>query len=250
MHDFWEAIKRGVRMSRRTLWKALEVLAILVLLITIASAPFTVNLIDNPWYKGLWWFLMVCLVLIFAVVIGLMPYFGIREVKRDVETELAKKEGELEEKAWLINLASQQLADLGDYLYTMVHRIDYTRLADNHIIKVEVELLNLTVFTLDITSVRLDTECAGYQLGKEIEDNTSKRVVRGKRETFELEYQITNMQFLAYFKEVYSKRERLGWRFHIAWDLKTTKYDRELSVKHDSSIKDVPDVPQRVIDAL
>ena len=250
MHEFWKAIQKGVGMSRRTLWKALEVLAILVLLITIASAPFTVNLIDNPLYKGIWWFLMVCLVLIFAVAIGLMPYFGMREMKKDKEAELAERDGELKDKAWLIDLASQQLADLGDYLYTIVHRIDYTRLADNHLIKVKTELLNLTVFTLDVTRVRLNVECTGYELGREIEDNTPKRVIRGRRETFDLEYQVTNAQFLTYFKEVCSKREQLGYRFHIVWDLKTAKYDRELTAEHDISIKEVPDLPQKTIDAL
>lgn len=250
MHEFWEALKQGITMSRRTLWKALEVLAILVLLVTIVSAPFTINLIDNPWYRGLWWFLIVCLVLIFAVAIGLMPYFGMREMKRGKETELAEKEGELKEKAWLIDLASQQLTNLGDYLHTIAHRIDYARLADNHFISVRVELLNLTVFTLDVTRVRLNAECAGYELGKEMEDNTPKRVIWGRRDTFDLEYQITNTQFLSYFKEVCSKREHLSYRFHIVWDLRTSKYDRELTAEHDFHMKEVPDLSQRTIDAL
>ena len=107
------------------------------------------------------------------------------------------------EYAWLFNLASQQLADMGNYQSTIIHTIDYTRLASNHLIKINVELLNLTVYTLDIEWAKINAECAGYELGKETkyDDDDFERIVRGQRRSFELEYEITNKEFLNYLKE-------------------------------------------------
>lgn len=88
-HEFWEATRRGAPMSRNRLWNALEALGILSLLLGILAAPFYTSLIDNPWYNGVTWCLVVCVILITAWAVGLMPYWGMREMKRDVDEELA-----------------------------------------------------------------------------------------------------------------------------------------------------------------
>ena len=75
-------------MSRRTLWFTLEVLAAIILIASILTAPFFTGLIENPWYRALTWVVVVVLVFAFAVPLGLMPYFGMREKKRDKDTAL------------------------------------------------------------------------------------------------------------------------------------------------------------------
>lgn len=153
------------------------------------------------------------------------------------------------EKAWLFKLESKQLADLGDYLSTMVHSIDYVHLVDSRLIRVRAELLNLTIFTLDVTRVSLDAECDGYKLGAKTEDNEPKRQSWGMRKQYSLEYHITNTEFLTGLKKAAINRQKLSWNFDIAWDIQTTVYNRRLSVRHRISFTDIPDLSQRQIDA-
>lgn len=154
------------------------------------------------------------------------------------------------EKAWLFNMEREQLASLGEYLFTTVHSIDYKHLADVGLIKVKVELLNLTVFTLDIARVSLNIECDGYPLGIELQDNTPKRQVRGQRPQYDLEYQITNKNFLPHIKQACLKCQRLNWQFYITWSLETTKYKQPLTKPGQITFIEVPDLTQREIDAL
>lgn len=154
------------------------------------------------------------------------------------------------EKAWLFNMEREQLASLTEYLFTTVHSIDYKHLADIGLIKVKVELLNLTMFTLDIARVSLNIECAGYPLGIELQDNTPKRQVWGQRPQYDLEYQITNKNFLPHIKQACLKCQRLNYQLHITWNLETTKYKQALTKTEQVSFIEVPDLSQRQIDAL
>jgi hypothetical protein len=154
------------------------------------------------------------------------------------------------DKQWLFNLESKQLADLGDYLCSMVHGVDYKGLAATRIITVKFELLNLTLFTLDITRLSLHAQCDGYNLGLTAEDNTPKRQVWGQRSTYSLEYHITNMEFLSHFRQVCSQRQKLNWTFHITWDLQTALYQRKLSLERDVTFVEMPDVSLTGINIL
>lgn len=151
---------------------------------------------------------------------------------------------------WLFNLESKQLADLGDYLFTEVRGIDYTQVADTHTIKVKVELLNLTIFTLDIAKVTLNAECRNYPLGIEMQDTTPKRQVWGQRHKYDLEYYITNTNFLGELKKASIHREYLNWKFHLTWYLKTALHERELTLKHTINFSDIPSLTPEEIKLL
>ena len=89
MQEFWQSIKRGTPMTRHFLWRALEVLGILSLIALTVSAPFIASTIKNPVYRDLTWTLFVILIMIFAISVGLMPYWGMREIKRGIDKELS-----------------------------------------------------------------------------------------------------------------------------------------------------------------
>ncbi len=250
MREFWKSLLRGSSMTKRTLLKGLEILGVVVLLATVLTAPFYTSLIENPWYKAITWSFVICLILIIAISVGLMPYFGMREMKRDAEGKLSQKEDELKDKAWLFNLASQELADLGNYLFSIVHTIDYTHLADTKVLRTKVELVNLTVFPLKIESASLDIVCSGYELGPKQQNAIGRIQTWGMRVQHDLEYPITNDQFLTFFKEQCQKRETSVFNFHIDWNLKTTIYNQSLLAKHDFEFRQCPNLPPRIIEAL
>ena len=151
---------------------------------------------------------------------------------------------------WLLNQVTEQRDNLPDYLSTVVDSIDYTSLASTKLIKVKVELINLTVFTLDITRVNLSVWCNGMPLGAAIDDLNPKRQVAGQRQKWNLTYPITNTNFLSHFKEACLKCQRLNWQFHITWFLENAKYKRAFTKDEQVSFIEAPDLTQREIDAL
>ena len=145
MREFWDATKRGARISRKKLWGALEVLSIVSLLVGIITAPFYTSLIHNPWYKGITWFFVVCVILIIAWVIGLMPYWGMREMKHDVDKELDR----LSPLKQLQQLQERDLLEASGNAYfdVMVKRIN---LSKKHA-DVEFYVVNGNTFPLMLT---------------------------------------------------------------------------------------------------
>jgi len=85
IRELWESTKRGTPMSRHFLWRALEALGFFSLLVLTCAAPFIASSISNPFYKAIVWIIFVFLILIFAFAIGLMPYWGMRETKRNLK---------------------------------------------------------------------------------------------------------------------------------------------------------------------
>lgn len=87
MKEFWVSVKRGFMLANRLVLKGIQFLGIILLIASVLLAPFITDLIDNPWQKWLAWFGFILLLLIFIVPLGLSPYFGMREMKRDCERE-------------------------------------------------------------------------------------------------------------------------------------------------------------------
>jgi len=141
-------------MSRRTLWRGLGLFAILVLLATLISSPYTVSLFDSTWAKVLWWFLMICLALIFLVPIGLMPYFGVREIKRDIESEKDKLASELKELEELKEIKRRQAGQRRvEYVFPYIRTVNASPIIDG-----DEEYLILGVYTPNALFFDLEIE--------------------------------------------------------------------------------------------
>jgi hypothetical protein len=155
------------------------------------------------------------------------------------------------ENAWLFNLVSRQSADLGDYLFTVVHKIGYSNLTETQNIRIYFELLNLTVFTLDITGIRVHAECNGYEIGPEVTDLTEKRQVWGQRKQYNFEYLITNKEFLIHLKQTCLTHQRLNWTLRVTWDLQTALSGRKIKgLEHKVNFVEVPDLSPKQIGVL
>ncbi len=128
MRELWKSIKRGTPMTRRFLWRSLEVVGISSLVALTISAPFIASTIENPVYKGLVWTLFVILIMIFAVAVGLMPYWGMRELKKETENRLIEKNMAYEHTKPLRELETHQKDNPQDYIFPYIERIDATQI--------------------------------------------------------------------------------------------------------------------------
>ncbi len=90
LRELWKALKRGTPMTRKVFWRFLEILGAISLIVATIAAPFITALIENTVYRTIVWAFFVLLILVFAFSIGLMPYWGMREMKRDKERELGR----------------------------------------------------------------------------------------------------------------------------------------------------------------
>lgn len=124
MKEFFTASKRGLPITRHGILKGLEILGYILFVIGILSAPFITNLVDNPVEKGLIWFGFICLLAITLIPIMLSPYFGMREMKRDIEKDLKSTKNQLEEWNPLASIKQSQNGNETSWLYLSVDWID------------------------------------------------------------------------------------------------------------------------------
>ncbi|HEY41184.1 MAG TPA: hypothetical protein G4O18_04920 [Dehalococcoidia bacterium] len=132
MREFWQAIKRGTPITRKFLWRALEVLSLLSLIVGIITAPFLIPNIENTLYRNIAWGLFIPLVIVIALAIGLIPYWGMREMKRDEEKEKAILEERVYKLANIEELKQSQLGNEEKWLYLVVERIELGRRTSSH----------------------------------------------------------------------------------------------------------------------
>lgn len=85
MNDAWEAYRRGLGLASRTWWKWAQIPVFLIGLAALVMAPFGLERIANPLLKVGVWIFLLWVIVITAVCLGLMPYWGQREITRDCE---------------------------------------------------------------------------------------------------------------------------------------------------------------------
>lgn len=128
MREFWKSVKRGTPMTRKMFWRWMEILGILSLIILTISAPFLTASIDNIIYQTIVWALFILLIFIFAASIGLMPYWGMREMKREVEQKLIEQNNAYEKTEPLRELEKLQNKNPNEYIFAFIDRVDASQM--------------------------------------------------------------------------------------------------------------------------
>jgi len=112
MKDFFRACQRGTLMTRQTFLKWLQITLVLVGLTTIIGAPFGLALVENIVLKTVVWVFLLIVILIAAICVGLTPYWGQKEITKDVEQEKSQYEKWMWEARNEVERLKQEIAKL------------------------------------------------------------------------------------------------------------------------------------------
>ena len=153
MREFKTAFRRGVPMTKKSILFWLGILALLVAIAGIIYAPFYIASLQDVWYKYFAWFVFLCLILIFIIPISLTPYFGMREIKVEVENDLNKKLNIMSDNykrdTTKLSLIKEQHNNPTRYVKA---RYSHLYLRNNRQIDIGIEWFNGTVFELGFLS--------------------------------------------------------------------------------------------------
>lgn len=116
------------------------------LMVGIIIAPFIVQNIENPLYRSIVWGFFIPLVIIIALSIGLMPYWGMREIKIDVEKELSKLNDVYKRDTTRLPLIVEEKNNTNRYLLS---RFAHLYLRNAREVELEIEWFNGTLFEVE-----------------------------------------------------------------------------------------------------
>ena len=181
MREFWDAFKRGIPVTRRTILRGLQNLAIVLLIATVISAPFVTSAIDSSWQRGFVWFGFISLALFLGIPVILAPYYGMREMKLDAEAECSNYISQLENLQDLSDYASKQAGDEGQWLHLVNELIDFqrTNVPSNQVV-VKYQIDSGLVFNFKPHRMWIKLKIGGYE-SEEMEEITVDNLLRGKR---------------------------------------------------------------------
>ena len=95
-------------MTRKSILSWLNILLLILAIAVVIYAPFYIASLQDAWYKYLAWFGLICLLLVFLIPISLTPYFGMREIKREIEQKLVSAKAKVDELLPLEQVAKSQ----------------------------------------------------------------------------------------------------------------------------------------------
>ena len=96
MNDFLRALRKGLVMSRNKGWIWLQGIGLIATIAAIIVAPFGLELIESMFWKILGWILLLVTVGGLALIWGLTPYWGQKEITRDQMLSYEKEKTENE----------------------------------------------------------------------------------------------------------------------------------------------------------
>ncbi|MFC1981491.1 hypothetical protein ACFLVN_04520 [Chloroflexota bacterium] len=87
MKEFLTACRRGAKVSWHFGILPLQIVLAIFSAVSLLTAPWTLTTIDNLFWKYFIQALAFCVLFVTLLSIGLMPYFGQKEVTKDCEQE-------------------------------------------------------------------------------------------------------------------------------------------------------------------
>jgi hypothetical protein len=108
--NFWLVCHKGMPTSKRVFWKVMQVLLSVAGIAALVSAPWSLSLIDNTYWRIVAWILVLILAIGLAICVGLLPYWGQKEMTRSVEEERKQMEECRWEEAAKVDILEQKIA--------------------------------------------------------------------------------------------------------------------------------------------
>ncbi len=96
MNPFWNAVRRGSKMTRHIFWKWIQIPLALATVAGIIALPFGLSYVDNQIVKTLAWVFLLMVIFIAAICVGLTPYWGQGEINKEQMVGYGKRLAEYE----------------------------------------------------------------------------------------------------------------------------------------------------------
>lgn len=116
MQNFLTACRRGARMSWQFGILPLQIVLVIFSMVSLVTAPWTLAAIDNTFWKIFVQALAFCVLFTTLLSIGLMPYFGQREITKDYERARDGLTNNLYEAKKEIEILKQENTSLRQHL--------------------------------------------------------------------------------------------------------------------------------------
>lgn len=97
MKELWAACRRGTKVSWRFGILPIQIVLAIFSMVSLVTAPWTLT-IDSLFWKVFVQALASCILFITLLSVGLMPYFGQREITKDVENTVNRYQKYLDEE--------------------------------------------------------------------------------------------------------------------------------------------------------
>lgn len=85
MKELLIACRMGVRMSSKHIHQIISIILSVFTIAGLISAPWSLSLIDKPYWRVFAWVLVIVLAIAIAVCAGLTPYWGQKEITNQKE---------------------------------------------------------------------------------------------------------------------------------------------------------------------
>ena len=96
-------------MSRKIIWKWLQIPIFLAGIVLIIGAPFGLSQIESPLWKTLAWVLCLMVIAIIAICVGLTPYWGQKAITDEQKANYEMTTNSADEDRWKAHRRIEEL---------------------------------------------------------------------------------------------------------------------------------------------